>query len=293
MKAITLSILCLLLTAWSAPAQNAEQKEEVVVLTTRLGELVIYPYRDTPLHRANFLKLAREHVYDSTTFHRVITGFMVQGGDINSKDKDPNNDGQGDMGYTLPAEFLRKYVHKRGAVAGARQGDNVNPEKRSSGCQFYIVQGTKFADNDLDRMELQVEQMELQDFLVNEFMRRPEQQWIRTTNWAEVQKQYPDTIHKLNQKLGIMAHNEFLERSTPFKYTPEQRKFYREQGGAPHLDLGYTVFGEVIAGMDVVDKISAVPKGPADRPTENIYMTAKVVEMTPAELKEKYGFMIP
>lgn len=127
-----------------------KKKDYVFTITTKFGEMIAILHDSTPLHKANFIKLTDSKFYDSTTFHRIIKGFMIQGGDINSKDADPNNDGMGSNGYTIPAEFNKKFTHNFGAIAAARMGDGGNPKKESSGCQFYIVEnkeGTHFLDN--------------------------------------------------------------------------------------------------------------------------------------------------
>ena len=171
---------------------NTTEVKNLVELETQYGKIVIYLYDATPQHKANFLKLAGEKFFDSTTFHRVIKNFVIQGGDPNSKDKDPNNDGQGGSGYEIPAEFNPKIQHKYGAVAAARESDQVNPQKKSSGSQFYIVVNPK---------------------------------------------------------------------------------------GTHFLDNNYTVFGEVISGMDVAEKITNVPTdGANNRPLTDVKMTVKVIK---------------
>ncbi|GIV60814.1 MAG: hypothetical protein KatS3mg043_1903 [Rhodothermaceae bacterium] len=204
-------------------------------IATRYGRMVVRLYDETPLHRDNFKKLVARGFYDGTTFHRVIAGFMIQGGDPNSKDDDPYNDGQGGPGYTLPAEFHPRFYHKRGALATARQGDHVNPERRSSGSQFYIVHGT----NPID--ETMLAQMEAQ---------------IRTAT------NNPD-----------------------FRFSDAARTAYLRDGGAPFLDMQYTVFGEVVEGFDVLDRIATTPTPksqgrpahPAlgDQPLERVEMTVR------------------
>ena len=196
-------------------ANQAKERESGVrvEMRTTMGDITLLLYNDTPLHRDNFIKLVNENVYEGLLFHRVIDRFMIQAGDPKSKDAKPGSMlGDGTLGYTIPAEFLPNHFHKRGALCAARQGDQVNPRKESSSCQFYIAQGQVWGEADLNMME---------------------------------------------QRLGK-------------KFTPEQRKAYTTVGGTPHLDGDYTVFGEVLKGMEVVDKIAAAPRDKYDRPLEDI-----------------------
>ena len=184
-----------------------------VLIETTYGKIVVLLYDDTPLHRDNFIKLVNDKVYDGLLFHRVIEGFMIQGGDPDSNNAKPGQMlGEGDLGYKIPAEFRDNHINKRGALCAAREGDNVNPKKESSASQFYIVQGRTWNDDEMNMME---------------------------------------------KRFG--KH-----------YTAEQRKIYAEEGGAPHLDGDYTVYGEVVEGMDVVDKIAAAKRDRFDRPLEDI-----------------------
>jgi peptidyl-prolyl cis-trans isomerase B (cyclophilin B) len=211
-----------------AKSTIAEQKimvtapiECLVEIETDLGTMTVQLSNATPQHRDNFVKLAEEGYFDGLLFHRVINGFMIQGGDPNSRDAKPNQPlGMGGPGYTVPAEFVDSLYHVKGALAAARQGDNVNPEKKSSGSQFYIVQGKPLSKEELDMMEA---------------------------------------------RKGI-------------RYTKEQRDTYMTLGGTPFLDRDYTVFGKVIKGLDVIDKIAAVQTGAGDRPQQDVKMKMKVIK---------------
>lgn len=198
------------------------EEETKVEMNTSYGRIVLKLYNDTPLHRDNFIKLASEGTFNELLFHRVIEGFMIQGGDPASKDAKPGMMlGDGTLGYNIPAEFRSNLFHKRGALAAAREGDEVNPKRESSASQFYIVQGRVWSDADLDRM--------------------------------------------------AMMYN--------LKFSPEQREAYTTVGGAPHLDGSYTVYGEVIEGMEVVDKIAAAKRDRNDRPLEDIKIeSVKVIK---------------
>ena len=211
------------LIVFSAAAQKdstikkKDRKRDVLMQTT-MGDMVIRLSDSTPLHRDNFLKLVKVGFYDSILFHRVIKYFMIQGGDPNSKRAEAGKPlGDGSPGYTVPAEFRKTLFHKKGALAAARMGDNINPAKESSGSQFYIAQGKVFTDAGLDSVE----------------------------------------TFRLNGR----------------KIPAEQREVYKTIGGTPHLDQGYTVYGEVVKGLDVVDKIAAVQTSRGqdrDRPLQDV-----------------------
>ncbi len=197
---------CFILTNLTSCTVLRPEKEDLVTIQTRLGDIQLVLFDETPGHKENFLKLARSGFYDSTTFHRVIKGFMIQGGDPNTRDNDPGNDGLGGPDYTLPAEIRPEFPHIKGAVAAARKGDNVNPEKASSGSQFYIV------END---------------------------------------------------------------------------------GGTPFLDGNYTVFGQVIRGLEVIEAIAEVPRDGRDRPREDVRMSVRVERLKRKTITEKYGYTFP
>ncbi len=179
------------------------KKDYLVTITTEHGTMRLLLFEDTPLHRENFLKLVKEKKYDGTTFHRVIDGFMIQGGDLNSKDDNPNNDGAGDIGYNVPAEILPHRTHVYGALAAARQGDQMNPKRESSGSQFYLVENHE---------------------------------------------------------------------------------------GVPFLDKQYTVYGQVIDGLAVIDKIAELPKDRRDRPTTDVKMTVTAKKMPKKKITKTYGY---
>ena len=196
-------------------------KEYYVKIETSYGDMVVKLYNETPLHRDNFIKLVKDGTYDGLIFHRVINQFMIQGGDPKSREAKPGQMlGDGELGYTIPAEFVPGLFHKKGALAAARQGDEVNPKKASSSCQFYIVQGTTWDANRLKMVE---------------------------------------------QRMGK-------------SFTAEEAEVYATLGGTPFLDGDYTVFGEVVEGMEVIDKIAAVPCGPMDRPIEDVKMKMSIIE---------------
>ena len=235
-----------------------------VELETSLGNIVVELYNETPQHRDNFIKLVKEGYYDGVLFHRVIKDFMIQTGDGNSKTAGIDTPlGDGDPGYTIPAEFVYpKYFHKRGALAAARTGDQVNPERRSSGSQFYIVTGKIYGSDELKMMVQRLSDVKKQDIfrrLVTENRDRIE----------EMQKSQDNTgLQELQN--ALIQQTEAEAAQEPFTFTDEQIDAYTSVGGTPHLDGQYTVFGEVIQGMDVVDKIQNTTTGRMDRPTVDI-----------------------
>ena len=225
--------LLLLLTFYSSFAQKKSKKDQLVTIRTTYGEMKAVLYDQTPLHKQNFLKLANEHFYDSLLFHRIIQGFMIQGGDPNSKKAKPDErlgSGGGNL-ERIPAEFRRELFHKKGALAAARDG---NPEKKSSACQFYIVQGKVYNDSELDAQ-----------------LKR-----IAGTRMAD---------------------------ST-------QREIYKTLGGTPHLDGNYTVFGQVISGLAVLDSIARQPKDRFDRPLKDIRMNISAEKIKKKKITKKYGY---
>ncbi len=237
-----------------------------VEVKTTVGDFTVLLYGDTPIHRDNFLKLVTQNFYDSLLFHRVIDQFMVQGGDPDSKKARPGQMlGNGDLGYTLPAEIkYPKHFHKRGALAAARTGDNVNPERRSSGSQFYVVTGRTFTGDELKNMQLQMAFQQLAD-----------------ADMPRIRQ-----MQQAGDRAGLQALQEELVQKAEAKVaagegpmTEEQVKVYSTVGGAPHLDGQYTVYGEVLSGMDTIEKIEKAKTDSQDRPKEDIrILSMKVVE---------------
>lgn len=248
------------------------EKETKLKIETSAGDIVVKLYNETPRHRDNFIKLAEDGTYEGTLFHRVIKDFMIQAGDPDSKNAPKGKMlGGGDVGYTLPAEFVYpKYFHKRGALSAARQGDNVNPKKESSGCQFYIVTGKVYNDSTLLGMEMQKSQMRLNSVF----------QELAQKHTKEIYKMRKagDQEGLMNLQDSLIAQAEAKVAGEPeFHFTPEQVKAYTTVGGTPHLDGEYTVFGEVTEGMEVVDKIQQVKTNRSDRPEEDVVIKKVVV----------------
>ena len=278
MKTSKLFILAALVTVFTAcgagskNSTNMEKRTQVKIETT-MGDIVVELYNETPKHRDNFIKLAKEGVYDSTLFHRVIRQFMIQAGDPESKHaSDTAQLGGGDVGYTIPAEFEPKFFHKKGALAAARMGDDVNPERESSGCQFYIVTGRKFREAQLLDMAGQKNNARM-DTIFNQLARKHMKEIYKLRKAND-----QDGLLVLQDKLEAQAY-ELYKEEEPFMFTPEQISAYSTIGGAPHLDGAYTVFGQVVSGMETVEKIEGTKTGKADRPVENVrILKATVLE---------------
>ena len=226
----TLLLLMLATLALPVQAQKKKKKDYLVTITTEAGPMRVILFDETPLHKANFIKLAQEKFYDGLLFHRIIEAFMIQGGDPNSRNAKPKEAlGNGNVGYKIPAEIRPDLFHQKGALGAAR--DN-NPQKESSGCQFYIVEGRPMTGADLDRQ---------------------------------------------------------LERAAR-KPTEAQKKVYQTRGGTPHLDGGYTVFGQVIDGLAVVDSIAARPRDARDRPLKDLPMQVSVEQIRKKKITKQYGY---
>ena len=274
-KLFILAALVTVFTACGAGSKNSTnmEKRTQVKIETTMGDIVVELYNETPKHRDNFIKLAKEGVYDSTLFHRVIRQFMIQAGDPESKHaSDTAQLGGGDVGYTIPAEFEPKFFHKKGALAAARMGDDVNPERESSGCQFYIVTGRKFREAQLLDMAGQKNNARM-DTIFNQLARKHMKEIYKLRKAND-----QDGLLDLQDKLEAQAY-ELYKEEEPFMFTPEQISAYSTIGGAPHLDGAYTVFGQVVSGMETVEKIEGTKTGKADRPVENVrILKATVLE---------------
>lgn len=244
-----------------------------VEIETEFGRMVVRLYDETPLHRDNFIKLVKEGFYDSLLFHRVIQGFMIQGGDPQSKTADSAMMlGNGDVGYKIPAEFRPNLYHRRGVLAAAR--DN-NPQQASSGCQFYIVQGRKFTAKELENAINSRNMSRKQEILYTLYQSDTVQAAVgKLQNEGDKEKvrEYIGTLQQVADKLYKAKYPDAE------KVDADQMRAYMEFGGAPHLDGSYTVFGELESGWDVLDKIGGTPVNPnTSRPFHNIRMNIRLL----------------
>ncbi len=276
------ALLGILLFSFLLSCSSEGEKKDVVVISTPYGDMTAILFDETPQHKENFIKLVNDGFYDSLLFHRVIQGFMIQGGDPNSKDARPGQRlGNGGPGYTVPAEFVESLFHKKGALAAARQGDQANPERASSGSQFYIVQGAVASEE-----ELAYDQQKIGQALQMCLTEMPESDLAKELNEARASGQQVfvdkvfDSIDALEELTGMDLSSSMSE---------ERRIAYTTVGGTPQLDDQYTVFGQVIDGLDVVDAIAAVQTAAGDRPVKDVRMQVSIEQMPIKEINEKYG----
>lgn len=273
-----LLIATIILTITSCSNKN---KDYLVTIHTSLGDMKVILYDETPLHKANFIELAENGEYDSTIFHRIIKQFMVQGGGIDMKNNDRST-------RTIPAEIVKGFYHHKGALAAARQGDQVNPEKASSWCQFYIVQGKTYTDEELSAYEEQMNQGKKQK-LFTEIIKRPENADLLGAG-QEYQRQ--GNRQALDSIMAIVM--EKVDAAfTPDQLTEEQKELYKVDGGSPHLDNEYTVFGRVVEGIEVIDKLAAVETGGRDKPVEDYFLTMEVETLSKKKITKDYGYEYP
>jgi cyclophilin family peptidyl-prolyl cis-trans isomerase len=255
-----------------------QNKETLVLIHTNLGDIKIKLYNETPKHRDNFIKLVNNKYYDSLLFHRVIKEFMIQAGDPVSKHANQKTHlGSSGPNYTVPAEFVPKLIHKKGAIAAARSGDEVNPLKASSGSQFYIVVGKVYNDDGLTQIEAKLNSDKMK-ILFRDYLNRPENKKLKieVEGYQKTGNSYKqDSIGKVILKQVELKN----KNDNVFKFSDNAKTIYKTIGGTPFLDMNYTVFGEVIEGLGIVDKIASVPTVAANRPAEDVrILSAKIVK---------------
>lgn len=254
---------------------HQSNSEEIrLMIVTDYGTIKLKLYNETPVHRDNFVKLIKEHYFDSLMFHRVIQNFMIQGGDPDSKNAPPLIElGNGGPGYTIPAEFNSKLFHKKGVLAAARDSDLENPSQASSASQFYIVQGKVYNDSLLDVQAKRITQRKLFNTVVN----RDENKALLTKYQAFVKLHQEDSMTFLNDIITKKVEEE-LPNAKPYAFTPEQIKAYTSIGGTPHLDQSYTIFGEVYEGIEVIDSIAKQKVDKNNRPFKDMRMKISIIQ---------------
>jgi len=282
-------ILLPLLTVFAF--SSCTEKEELVVIETPYGDMTAVLFDETPIHKENFLRLANSRSYDSVLFHRVIEDFMIQTGDV------ATGVAQKAVDYTLAAEFVpEKYIHKKGALAAARVGDARNPAKKSSGSQFYIVDGTTFDEEGLAARARRRQYLKLYGYF---------DRMLKSKRFPELTEKYYYHVNKLEEDSTYdfnTAQENLIFQSLPViekEFGPQPdpgyeswaKIIYANEGGAPHLDCEYTVFGQVIDGLEVIDRIAAVRTDERDRPTSEIRMNVKVIKMTKEEIEAQFGYI--
>lgn len=268
---VNIIIVVFLVACANKSTSAGDGDEKKVLIKTEFGDMIVKLYNETPLHRDNFLKLVDEGFYNDLLFHRVIKSFMVQGGDPDSKNAPAGKRlGAGGPGYEINAEIVDGLYHKKGALSAARQGDNVNPERKSSGSQFYIVQGEVYNDEMLKQFEGKLKYQAI----------RTESMKLYKLRQAEVERLQRegknDSINAI--RIEIQETVEQSLDSTLYAMNNKRKELYTTIGGTPHLDGAYTVFGEVIQGLNIIDSIANVPTGPGDRPLNNVIMSMELIK---------------
>ena len=270
MKKLTFIILILIQSC-------AMDKDVLITISTPYGDMKAILYDETPLHKKNFIELSKSGKFDSTIFHRVIENFMIQGGDVNLIREDK-------VDYTIPAEFNEKLFHRKGEIAAARMGDDVNPDKESSGCQFYIVHGKVYKEDELT-LDINALYGGVRRLLQEDEYSDMRQKFVDAQNDPEETQKLAISLSEVcEEKYGIQIRKNISD---------DVLKAYTTVGGVPHLDGAYTVFGRIVEGLDVIDKIAAVETGPSDKPVEDVPMTFKVERISKEKITKNYGYTYP
>ncbi|WP_339923377.1 peptidylprolyl isomerase [uncultured Cyclobacterium sp.] len=259
----------------------ATEKDYLITIDTKYGKMYAILYDETPVHKENFIDLASAGRYDSTSFYRIIEDFMIQGGDVFNKEKLDQEDW-----YTLPAEFDKNLIHEKGSLAAARQGDNINPEMRSSGCQFYIVEGKVY-----DETALTTDIKKLQKVFFK-YLQLDSNSELRDKYSDLYQKGEYDSINSLMLSNKIVLE-EFFNLNLGLDKRINQIQAYTTAGGTPHLDDTYTVFGKVIRGLDVLEEIASLETAGNSMPITPVYMKVNVELISKKKIAKEYGYQYP
>lgn len=268
-----LAILCCLFNVCHAQTLS----KETVVMETNFGTIRLKLFEETPGHKENFLRIARSKVLDSLLFHRVIAGFMIQGGDPLSKNATATDSlGEGDLGYTVKPEFNPNLIHIKGRLCAARESDDINPGQNSSASQFYIVVGKKRTAEEMEKYEDRINKTY---FLkcTREFLKSEQGLYLKVQYNQLKQQGLQDSATQVEKRIDQLVRKVY-ERKPEFHFSPKTLADYIKIGGTPHLDGTYTVFGEVVSGLEVVDKIALTPTGKKDRPLTDVRMRVWVEE---------------
>lgn len=273
--------LLLLLVILAACESTNENEDALITIQTSFGDMKVILFEETPMHKKNFIQMAKSGRYDSTEWHRVIKGFMIQGGDVYSKEGtiEPAQ-------RKLPPEFFEGLYHTKGALAAARLGDNQNPKKLSSSSQFYIVHGKVFSEE-----ELTIDQYKLNEKLGN-LMAQEQYDDLRQKYLAINETGDLDSLQRFIFSLKDLVEEEY-DVDVSRDFDPERLKLYTTVGGAYHLDGNYTIFGKVVEGLDIIDKIAEVETGEGDQPVESIFLTMEVAMVPKTQITEQYGYEYP
>lgn len=277
--------IALLGIALLSSCQNNE--DYIVTFHTKYGDMKAILYDEAPKHKQNFINLVKKGAYDSTTFYRIVQGFMIQGGDINAK---PNLPAEQKIDYTIPEEINPKFMHTKGALAAARQGDETNPQKRSDGSQFYIVQGKKYSLPELKDME-KGRNYYTKQLMVRRLLGMKDYRYLRDSVMRMQKREATDELQAFMQNIDPTLEEEF-GKIPVYHFSKKQLNTYMNEGGAPHLDGEYTIFGRVVEGLNVIDSIAAQPtKG--DRAINPVYMKVTLKEVPKKQITKKYGYEYP
>lgn len=263
-----------LFVMWSIISCMSQSTNSIVLLETNMGNIKLMLYGDTPRHRQNFLQLVENKHFDGTLFYRVIDGFVIQGGSQDSRDAAPGaNIGYGDANRTIESEFKADHFHKYGALAAPRQPDKVNIFKESDVSQFYIVHGRKYSAAELKSMEDQVNKP-LRKRIVKRYLTKKKRALLDSLKRNKKVEEFKEVAAKIKASINF----DYNSSSEKLEFTPQQRESYISVGGVPHLDKNYTVFGEVIQGFEVINKIAKLPTDKNDRPFTDVKMKVRIIK---------------